>query len=159
MPMNGTWVKILFAKRLGHSPIYIRKCPVVLCAILLAQSRHRKMSVMLIYQLIRCQYSACGYCPCETSEYDLVVIHQAVYCADIGKCLLKCFQIFNTLYFSIKLSDIGKCLRSGASCSPTETDVCCLAYSHVCFIHRFQSAVQLRSQCLPFSILDRRKTM
>ena len=33
---------------------------------------------------------------------------------------------------------------------PTETDVCCLTYTHVCSIRRFLLTVQLRSQCLPF---------
>ena len=38
--------------------------------------------------------------------------------------------------------------------SPTKTDVFCVTYNHVCCIYRFLSAVQLRSQCLPFSNLD-----
>ena len=35
--------------------------------------------------------------------------------------------------------------------APTETNVFCLAYNHVCSIHRFLSVFQLRSQCVPFS--------
>ena len=42
---------------------------------------------------------------------------------------------------------------------PTETDVCCLGYTHVCSIHWFLSVVQLRSQCLQFPIWDGWKTM
>ena len=65
-------------------------------------------------------YSACGYSPSGTSEYVLALIHQVIYCADIGKYLLTWIKIFCKLslcvWFSIKLSDIGKFLRSGAVC-------------------------------------------
>ena len=32
---------------------------------------------------------------------------------------------------------------------PTETDVCCIQYFHMCFIHRFLLVAQPQSQCLP----------
>ena len=40
-----------------------------------------------------------------------------------------------------------------------ETDVCCLACTHVCLFHRLLSIVHLQSQCLPFPILDGWKKM
>ena len=69
------------------------------------------------------------------------------------------FCVIVPWWCSIKLSDIAKCLRSGAGCSPTETDVFFLAYSHVCAIHRFLSVVQSRSHSSPFSVWDGWKTM
>ena len=41
-------------------------------------------------------YSVCGYCPSETWEHVLALIHQVIYCTDIGKCLITCFQVFCT---------------------------------------------------------------
>ena len=48
------WVKILAGGCFGHFWIYIGKCPGIVSAILLAQFRHRKMSVPLMFQLVRC---------------------------------------------------------------------------------------------------------
>ena len=62
-------------------------------------------------------------------------------------------------WFNIKLSDIRKCLRSGTSLSPTQIDLFCLAYAHMCSIHRFLSADWLLSQFPPFFITERWKRM
>ena len=81
-------------------------------------------------------YSACGYCSSVTSKYVLALKHQVIYKTDIGKCLLTCIQIFSILqlyvcFISIEVSDIGKCLRSGAGCSP-DRNRCMLSSVNSC---------------------------
>ena len=73
-------------------------------------------------------------------------------CLHVSKNSAHC-SLVSRSQTSEKVSDLAQ------AATPTETDVCCLAYTHVCPIHRFLSAAQLRSQCLAFSIVDGWKMM
>ena len=108
-------------------------------------------------------YYAYGYCPSRTSETVLKLIHQVFYCTDIGKSLITCIHAFFALQFhdgagsNFQASENVWDLTQVAP--PTETDVFCLACTHVCPVHRFLSVLQLRSDFSPFSVSDEWRTM
>ena len=142
---------------------------------------HRKMSVLWVCNMVslkqtsenvcsldvsassvlRC--SVCSYCPSGTSEYVFGLIQQVIYSTDIVKYLITCIQVYFTLFLYDDLVSNSQTSENvwdlAQAAFPTETNVFCLAYTHMCSIHWFLSAVQLRNQHLPFSNLDRWKTM
>ena len=99
---------------------------------------HRKMSVRWVCKMVNLKqtlenicsldvsassvlvYSVCGFRPPGTSENVLGLINQVIYNTKIAKFLITFFQVYCIValwWFSITLTDIVKCLRSGASCS------------------------------------------
>ena len=104
-------------------------------------------------------YFVCGYCPCGTSINVSKLIHRVIYCTDIEKSLLTCIQVCFALKFHDgAISNAQTSEKNGdlAQAAPaTQTDVFCLAYTHLRALHRFLSVVQSRSHSSPFSVSDR----
>ena len=94
-----------------------------------------------------------------TSDYILVLIHQVIYCAEIGQSLITCVQLFSALLLVWSSHTSGSILDLAQAATPNKTDVCSLAYIHVCSTHQFLSAAQLRNQCVTFSISDGCKSL
>ena len=96
------------------------------------------MSVLLMYQLVRCQSTPyAGVLSIWDVELWLRADTSGYYCIGIRKSLLTCIQMFCTLefylWFTIKSSDIRKCLRSSAGCFPGR-DYCVLSNIYSCVL-------------------------
>ena len=93
-------------------------------------------------------YSACGCCPSGTSKkswhWDIKLFTLDCVCLHVFKYRVLCRLVSN--------SQIWNNIWDLAPAAPRPKPMCCLVYFYVCFIHRFLSAVRLRSQCQPFSI-------
>ena len=141
---------------------------------------HRKMSVHWVCSMVKLSqtsenvfssdlsassalvYYVCGSCPSGTSENVLRLMHQVIYCTDIGECLIMCNQVYFALQFmkiqyqTLRHREMSEMwLRLLLRPKP----MCFVLHMLMRSIHRFLSAVQLRCQHLPFSILDGSKTI
>ena len=112
-----------------------------------------------MYQLVWCYsilHAAIVYLGCRSMSkrwyIRLFTVQTSEYvCLHVFKYSVQC----QFMYGLVSNSQTSEKSDLAPAAPPTETDLCGLAYTHVCSIHRFLSAVELRSQCLPFSILRR----
>ena len=119
------WFKVLAGGLFGvFSDLHLKKSVLWVCSIANLNQISENVCSPDVSASSVLVYSLCGYCPSGTSEYVLELILQVFYCIDIDKCLPSCIQAFCTfkyfVWFSIKLSDIGKGLRLSAGCFPDQ---------------------------------------
>ena len=163
--MKGTCVKIFAGVFRGseHFLIYIGKCTCVAFVGWIVQSRHQESSVFcfvswLGYGLLRMQLlSIWDVGKCLKADISGSLLFRR---RKISDCMYSnLLSIAELWWFSIKLSGIGKCLWFDVNCSSDQNRSLLSSFSHVCSIHQFLYEVQLRSQCLPCSILENWKRM